>query len=186
MERYNSMESLPESWGEFNMASRESTRACTTPVLLGGSGINGNIEKMLWEAQRESNQSSAIASRKSSHGNSPKSPHSPVIEPSHTPNELLIINKEDLLVGRRQVATDWIWDWSSRPDQLPPKEWKFKHPQRAGLSLRHSKVVKHGLFSTEVLSILVLTNLLSLILGAGIGLFIGRRLGTSISAIGTD
>ncbi|XP_076372390.1 BCL2/adenovirus E1B 19 kDa protein-interacting protein 3-like [Tachypleus tridentatus] len=185
MERYNSMESLPESWGELNMASRESTRTCTTPVLLGGSTINGNIEKMLWEAQRESNQSSAIASRKSSHGSSPKSPCSPVSEPPHTPNELFFINKEDLF-GKKQVVTDWIWDWSSRPDQLPPKEWKFKHPQRAGLSLRHSKVVKHGLFSTEVLSILVLTNLLSLILGAGIGLFFGRRLGTSISAIGKD
>lgn len=179
-------ESLNESWVELNLASGECTHARSTPVPFGGSILNGNMEKLLWEAQRESNRSSAVASGKSSHGNSPKSPHSPVSEPPSNPHELLIINREDLLGKGGQAVTDWIWEWSSRPDQRPPKKWAFKHPQRTGLSLRHTKVAKRGLFSTEVISVLVFTNMLSLLLGAGIGLFIGCRLGNTISGTATD
>ncbi|XP_076308620.1 BCL2/adenovirus E1B 19 kDa protein-interacting protein 3-like [Tachypleus tridentatus] len=104
-----------ESWVELNLASGECTHARSTPVPFGGSILNGNMENLLWEAQRESNRSSAVASGKSSHGNSPKSPHSPVSEQPSNPHELLIINREDLLGKGGQAVTDWIWEWSSRP-----------------------------------------------------------------------
>nr|CAD7616729.1 unnamed protein product [Timema genevievae] len=65
--------------------------------------------------------------------------------------------------------TDWIWDWSSRPDQAPPKDWKFKHPKRKTYSIRHAKVGKNSLFSKEVLYTLFLTNFISLLLGTGVG-----------------
>ncbi|GFG39131.1 hypothetical protein Cfor_10610, partial [Coptotermes formosanus] len=66
-------------------------------------------------------------------------------------------------------STDWIWDWSSRPDQAPPKDWKFKHPKRKTYSIRHAKVGKNSLFSKEVLYTLFLTNFISLLLGTGVG-----------------
>lgn len=171
-------ESLNDSWIEVNYGSGEGTQSNSrnTPLSFVGPLYNGNVEKLLLEAQRESSHSSAVGSALSSYRDSPKSPHSPVNEPAST--DAFIINKitVDLLNKDKQVGTDWIWDWSSRPDQIPPKVWKFRHPQRTTLSLRNSKVVKQGLFSSEVLSILFLTNLLSLLLGAGVGLYIGKRL----------
>ncbi|KAJ4449091.1 hypothetical protein ANN_00486 [Periplaneta americana] len=72
-------------------------------------------------------------------------------------------------------STDWIWDWSSRPDQAPPKDWKFKHPKRKTYSIRHAKVGKNSLFSKEVLYTLFLTNFISLLLGTGVGVWLSRR-----------
>ncbi|XP_067132925.1 BCL2/adenovirus E1B 19 kDa protein-interacting protein 3 isoform X1 [Centruroides vittatus] len=175
-------ESLNDSWIEVNYGSGEEAQSNSrnTPVSFVGSMYNGSVEKLLLEAQRESNHSSAVGSAISSYRDSPKSPHSPVNEPACS--DAFIINKVDILNRDRHVSTDWIWDWSSRPDQAPPKIWKFKHPQRTTLSLRNSKAVKQGLFSSEVLSILFLTNLLSLLLGAGFGLYIGKRI-NSVSNI---
>uniref|UniRef100_A0A8W7PMK4 BNIP3 n=1 Tax=Anopheles coluzzii TaxID=1518534 RepID=A0A8W7PMK4_ANOCL len=81
--------------------------------------------------------------------------------------------------------TDWVWDWSSRPDQQPPKDWKFEHPNQtqeernkpihAGYSIRQVRVGKNSLFSREFLYSIVLTNVLSLLLGAGIGAWLQKR-----------
>jgi len=51
------------------------------------------------------------------------------------------------------------------------RDWKFEHPQRRapGYSMRLTRVGKNSLFSREVLYSLLLTNVLSLILGAGVG-----------------
>ncbi|KPJ21374.1 hypothetical protein RR48_00410 [Papilio machaon] len=58
---------------------------------------------------------------------SPKSPpNSPNLEPS-TEDEL----KGIYINCWRDDSNDWVWEWSSRPDQLPPKDWRFKHPQSA-------------------------------------------------------
>ncbi|KAF7418788.1 hypothetical protein HZH68_001441 [Vespula germanica] len=74
---------------------------------------------------------------------------------------------------------DWIYEWSSRPDQAPPKDWKFKHPlgmtKRKTYSIRTAKVGKNGLFSKEVLYTLILTNVLSLLIGTGLGVWLTRR-----------
>ncbi|KAI4472252.1 hypothetical protein M0802_017010 [Mischocyttarus mexicanus] len=57
---------------------------------------------------------------------------------------------------------DWIYEWSSRPDQAPP-------------NIRTAKVGKNGLFSKEVLYTLIITNVLSLLIGTGFGVWLTRR-----------
>lgn len=58
---------------------------------------------------------------------------------------------------------------------LSLREWKFENSKQSirrnqqGYSLRMARVGKNSLFSREVLYSLVLTNVLSLLLGAGIG-----------------
>ncbi|XP_062536232.1 BCL2/adenovirus E1B 19 kDa protein-interacting protein 3 isoform X2 [Armigeres subalbatus] len=80
-----------------------------------------------------------------------------------------------------QNDNEWVWEWSSRPDQLPPKDWKFEHPKHGvrrmqqGYSMRLTRVGKNSLFSREVLYSLVLTNVLSLLLGAGLGAWLHKR-----------
>lgn len=49
------------------------------------------------------------------------------------------------------------------------RDWKFKHPKRKTYSIRHAKVGKNSLFSKEVLYTLFITNVISLLLGAGVG-----------------
>lgn len=152
-------DSLNESWVElYYGASSASDRA--TPPFSGNAHI---LEKLLLEAQRDSNVSSARGS------GSPKSPHSPSNE-----TVSFIINKEE----RQPIPTDWIWDWSSRPDQQPPKDWNFRHPVLSGsrkrpvLSLRGSRIIRLA----DIFPLLLLSNILSVLLGAGIGVCIGRRM----------
>lgn len=68
-----------------------------TPVhLLGKSGISSlqSMEKLLWEAQKESNHSSAVGSGRNSHSISPKSAQSPLFPlESISPVESLLLNK---------------------------------------------------------------------------------------------
>lgn len=68
-----------------------------------------------------------------------------------------------------------IADWSSRPDQLPPKNWSFRHPKRDVLSIRYAKVGNNSVFSRKGLCTLFLTNLLSLLLGTGVGLWLSKQ-----------
>nr|XP_054765653.1 BCL2/adenovirus E1B 19 kDa protein-interacting protein 3-like [Lytechinus pictus] len=85
-----------------------------------------------------------------------------------------------VLMGQGEAAKgreeNWIWDWSSRPEPLPPKEFRFKHPDKTRLSIRKSKAMRSNFFSAEILSVfipsLVLTNLLAL----GMGVFIGFKI----------
>ncbi|XP_077302703.1 BCL2 interacting protein 3 isoform X2 [Arctopsyche grandis] len=133
--------------------------------------------RLLREAQRESNNSSARQSLASSRIDSPKSPpNSPNTEPS-TEDELKGIyinfcgNKEGEL-----NSAQWVWQWSSRPDQLPPTDWNFKHPvQKAPLSLRRARLGGKPLFGRDIIAPLLLSNILSLLIGAGIGIWLYRR-----------
>ncbi|XP_066993261.1 BCL2/adenovirus E1B 19 kDa protein-interacting protein 3 [Anabrus simplex] len=162
---------LGESWVELGS---HGGRVTPLPFSSGEEYL-----RLLREAQRESNQSSARVSVASSRRDSPKSP-------PNSPNTEL--SAEDELKGvyinycykdgdfmNVERNTDWIWDWSSRPDQAPPKDWKFKHPKRKTYSIRHAKVGKNSLFSKEVLYTLFLTNFISLLLGTGVGVWLSRR-----------
>lgn len=153
-------DALNESWVELYYGASSSASERATPPLTGNMHI---LEKLLLEAQRDSNVSSARGS------GSPKSPHSPASE-----TVPFIINREE-----KQIATDWIWDWSSRPDQQPPKDWNFRHPASVGgirkrpvLSLRGSRIIRLA----DIFPLLLLSNILSILLGAGIGVCIGRRM----------
>ncbi|XP_018023982.1 BCL2/adenovirus E1B 19 kDa protein-interacting protein 3 isoform X2 [Hyalella azteca] len=204
-----------------------------------GFGNGEEYLRLLKEAQREgSNQSSALVSLSSSRRDSPRgSPKSP----PNSPNTELTADGRLEQLGtvyinyyskdsdafvrvEKNTDTDWVWDWSSRPDQLPPKEWHFSHPGstassscsggtpvgsgtasaaagtsrktrpascarlpavgcnlRRGASLRRLKVGESALFSRGVLYTLFLTNVLSFLLGTGIGVWLSKRTGSQLT-----
>ncbi|KAH7949324.1 hypothetical protein HPB49_007796 [Dermacentor silvarum] len=108
-----------ESWVELYYGASSSASERATPPLTGNMHI---LEKLLLEAQRDSNVSSARGS------------------------------------GR---------------------DWNFRHPASVGgirkrpvLSLRGSRIIRLA----DIFPLLLLSNILSILLGAGIGVCIGRRM----------
>lgn len=180
-----------KSWVDLSNQPEESPDR-VTPLPFG----NGEeYIRLLREAQRESNHSSARVSLASSRRDTPRdSPHDSPRSPPNSPNTELTTdpeealpkdvyinyyNKEgDFISVERNTETDWIWDWSSRPDQTPPKEWRFSHPGKGvnrGASIRRVMVGKSSLFSRDVLYTLLITNVLSLLIGTGIGIWLSKR-----------
>uniref|UniRef100_A0A2K6FMA9 BCL2 interacting protein 3 n=1 Tax=Propithecus coquereli TaxID=379532 RepID=A0A2K6FMA9_PROCO len=156
------------------------------------SVYNGDMEKILLDAQHESGRSSS----KSSHCDSPPRSQTPqdINRASETDTHSIgeknsSQSEEDYIERRKEVESilkknsDWIWDWSSRPENIPPKEFLFKHPKRtATLSMRNTSVMKKGgIFSAEFLKVFLPSLLLSHLLAIGLGIYIGRRLTTSTS-----
>lgn len=181
---------LSDSWIEFSNINNgiRSPGRVTPPNVTLPFSFGDEYLRLLREAQRESNsnQSSQISSRvvslTSSRRDTPKeSPKSPPNSPNLTEDELrgVYINYWNKDAGEHVnfQNTDWIWEWSSRPDQFPPKMgWNFQHPRRRpGYSMRLARVGKNSLFSREVLYSLLLTNFLSLIIGAGVGVWFSKR-----------
>ncbi|XP_035255871.1 BCL2/adenovirus E1B 19 kDa protein-interacting protein 3-like [Anguilla anguilla] len=191
----NSDENLQGSWVELHYSSNGSG----SPGQAGGQAAGqeqqvhpaapeGDMERMLLEAQHESGRSS---SRGSSHCDSPPRSQTPLqLQRSsevHTGEKSSSQSEEDFLERRQEIDNlmkrnaDWIWDWSSRPENAPPKELLLKHPKRSGtLSIRNTGIMKKGgVFSPEFLKVFLPSLLLSHILAVGLGIYIGRRLTTS-------
>ncbi|XP_014165747.2 BCL2/adenovirus E1B 19 kDa protein-interacting protein 3 [Geospiza fortis] len=190
---------LPGSWVELHFSNGSGSGSSVStgsqeqvPASL--SIHNGDMEKILLDAQHESGRSS---SRESSHCDSP--PRSQTPQDSHRALEIeshssgeknSFQSEEDFLERRREVErllkknADWIWDWSSRPENIPPKEFLFKHPRRtATLSMRNTSVMKKGgIFSAEFLKVFLPSLLLSHLLAIGLGIYIRRRLTTTASS----
>ncbi|XP_028852856.1 BCL2 interacting protein 3 like a [Denticeps clupeoides] len=144
---------------------------------------NGDMEKILLDAQHESSPSSSSC-------NSPPRPHSPdqdegqitfdVEMPSGRESEdegqsAEKDREDDILMNK---GADWVADWSSRPENVPPKEFHFRHPRRSGsLSMRKTGAMKKGgVFSADFLKVFIPSLLLSHILALGLGVYIGKRL----------
>nr|XP_045609164.1 uncharacterized protein LOC123764961 [Procambarus clarkii] len=184
-----------ESW--VDLSDQPGSPDRVTPLPFG----NGEeYLRLLREAQRESNQSSARVSLSSSRRDTPRdSPHDSPKSPPNSPNtEMTTEPEEAILKGvyinyynkegdfirvEKNTETDWIWDWSSRPDQTPPKEWRFSHPRKGvsrGASIRRVMVGNSSLFSRDVLYTLLITNVLSLLIGTGIGIWLSKRSGVEI------
>ncbi|XP_019338454.1 BCL2/adenovirus E1B 19 kDa protein-interacting protein 3 isoform X2 [Alligator mississippiensis] len=187
------------SWVELHFSSNGNGNSNTiqptnqeqVPASL--SIYNGDMEKILLDAQHESGRSS---SRESSRCDSPprsQTPHdinkASEMESHSSGEKSSSQSEEDFLERRREVErllkknSDWIWDWSSRPENIPPKEFLFKHPRRtATLSMRNTSVMKKGgIFSAEFLKIFLPSLFLSHLLAVGLGIYIGRRLTTTTS-----
>ncbi|XP_016100222.1 BCL2/adenovirus E1B 19 kDa protein-interacting protein 3-like [Sinocyclocheilus grahami] len=138
---------------------------------------NGDMEKILLDAQHES-------SRSNSSCDSPPRPHSPQDEGQiifdvdmrrDSQEEVMEkIRDDDILMK----DSDRVADWSSRPENIPPKEFHFRHPRRSvTLSMRKTGAMKKGgIFSSEFLKVFIPSLLLSHILVLGLGVYIGKRL----------
>lgn len=149
-------------------------------VPFGGSS---DYMRMLREAQGESSartscRTSCRVSPFMSHNMSPKSPpNSPhnEREDGQDSTDLSNVYINNIKDGE---FSDFIWDWSSRPNIQPPKQWKLQHSNvtkspRSG----KSDEAKHKTgFSTKIVFTFFLTNVLSLIIGAGIGMWIKRKI----------
>ncbi|XP_061259855.1 BCL2/adenovirus E1B 19 kDa protein-interacting protein 3 isoform X1 [Bos javanicus] len=183
-------ESLHGSWVELHFGSNGNGSSVPDSVSI----YNGDMEKILLDAQHESGRSSS----KSSHCDSPPRSQTPqdTNRASETDTHSLgeknsSQSEEDYMERRKEVESilkknsDWIWDWSSRPENVPPaKEFLlFKHPKRTPtLSMRNTSVMKKGgIFSAEFLKVFLPSLLLSHLLAIGLGIYIGRRLTTSTS-----
>ncbi|XP_792026.4 BCL2/adenovirus E1B 19 kDa protein-interacting protein 3 isoform X1 [Strongylocentrotus purpuratus] len=199
-------DSLNESWVELQYAQHGGVNesflnlesggggggngGSSTPYSTGsGNGRHGgvqfgtNMEKLLMEAQRESRSTS----REGSQGGSPKGPHSPVLSSNPSaPNSVYSNGSGEkqqgvpVLMGQGEGAKgreeNWIWDWSSRPEPLPPKEFRFKHPDKTRLSLRKSKAMRSNFFSAEILSVFIPSLFLTNLFALGMGVFIGLKM----------
>ncbi|XP_062870378.1 BCL2 interacting protein 3 like b [Trichomycterus rosablanca] len=138
---------------------------------------NGDMEKILLDAQHES-------SRSNSSCDSPPRPRSPQDEGQISfdvdrgeNQEVMDKMKDDEILIK---DSDWVADWSSRPENVPPKEFQFRHPRRTvTLSMRKTGAMKKGgIFSAEFLRVFLPSLLLSHLLVLGLGVYIGKRLTT--------
>lgn len=188
-------EPLQGSWVELHFTNNGNNGVTTVggqePGPASISIHNGDMEKILLDAQHESGRSS---SRESSHCDSPPRSQTPQSiqrlsdtdthgskEKSSSQSEEDYIERRKELENLLKKNSDWIWDWSSRPENIPPKEFVFKHPKRSTvLSMRNTSVMKKGgIFSAEFLKVFLPSLLLSHLLAIGLGVYIGRRLTTS-------
>ncbi|XP_035461954.1 BCL2 interacting protein 4 isoform X2 [Scophthalmus maximus] len=138
-----------------------------------------DVLKMLLEAQHESGRNS---SRGSSQCNSPLRAQTPLLWTGSEANSSQ--SDDDFQETRREVEnlmkknSDWIWDWSSRPENNPPKEFLLKHPKRStSLSIRKTSVMKKGgILSADFLKLFLPSLIISHILAVGLGVYIGKRI----------
>ncbi|XP_067466428.1 BCL2 interacting protein 4 [Thunnus thynnus] len=179
---FSSDESLQGSWVElhFSNTGSQNTSHHGSQEQIPTSIQEGDLEKMLLDAQHESGRSS---SRGSSQCNSPLRAQTPLLlwrgsEGNSSQSD------EDFQERRREVEmlmkknADWIWDWSSRPENNPPKEFLLKYPKRStSLSIRNTSVMKKGgVLSADFLKLFLPSLIISHILAVGLGIYIGKRL----------
>ncbi|XP_038816506.1 BCL2 interacting protein 4 [Salvelinus fontinalis] len=173
-------ENLQGSWVELHYNIGSGSQVCQEQIST--TTLDVDLEKLLLDAQHESSRST---SRGSSQCDSPLRSQTPLLlfrgsegnsSQSEEDNQERIREVENLL----KKNADWIWDWSSRPENNPPKEFLLKHPRRsASLSIRKTSVMKKGgVLSPDFLKLFLPSLFISHILAVGLGIYIGRRLST--------
>jgi hypothetical protein len=163
------------------------------PMTSSNTCTSAGVQKLLLEAAQSSPLLAADDfDQLISDPGSPVSPNSAIFDQSSgSLMDAILLNREDLLERSRRISSDWLWDWtvgqngnsdhqSGGTNAAAASEWKsllmsqHQH-QKKQLSLRQWAVRK-GLFSREILSVFLFSNMISLILGAGIGYaFLIRR-----------
>lgn len=77
---------------------------------------------------------------------------------------------------------DWFWDWTNQPEYFCGYEWKIYAPKHEYLSqqrqlVRETMDRRAGVYFTrDIISLLLLTNILSIVIGAGLtyGIVVNR------------
>ena len=161
---------------QFNLAKNFTVKMSETPPSLYGwvdisredspeLGDTEDFIRMLREAQMEDGLASPMTS-------------------SSSP---IFINKEDrddLLAAEAESCQPW--DWSSRPNILPPKHWNLRRRHSTASSVGsvscqaicgHVKDDEHEEEDDQDTSLmcLVMTNLVSLLVGTSIGVLLYKR-----------
>lgn len=104
--------------------------------------------------------------------------------PSGSPREQCpqgLLRMGDPMLPQEQ-NTDWIWEWSSRIEVQPRKEWKMQHPRSKSkprgstLSIRGTKVMRSAELMNINFYVVVPAVLLSHLIAFGIGVYVGRRM----------
>ncbi|CAM9135030.1 unnamed protein product, partial [Lampetra fluviatilis] len=158
------------------------------------SAFNGEMERILLDAQRESGASSSRSS--STHCDSPPlvpSPRGGLVtetdaDKSSNQSDEDRVERSAEMEALLKKNPEWIWDWSSRPENAPRKELRFQQQQRQqhrqhrvlaleALSMRRSRALQRGgLFSSHFLLLVLPSVVLTHMIALGIGILIGRKL----------
>jgi len=178
------------SWVDL---SKELSGSSSSPPIPFGS--DSDYMRMLKEDQnvtlcrtsaRVSPIASAFMSQNSTHRNSstpspkspPDSPHEEIVDLGEYQEALgeIYINRQK----EPEISmSDFMWDWSSRPNIFSPKDWKNQHQNtkssRGSICYKPKSAIPE--YSKKVLFRVVLTNILSMIIGIGIGIWIFRKRG---------
>jgi len=182
------LDGLSESWVDLSISPGRLTPVAVSTVSLVSNGssvaagaytalslVGEEYLRLLRDAQRESNQSSALVSLASScrdsRCESPKSPpNSPNNELSNSEDELcgIFINKES------EGSKEWMMNYWTTTNDLNLKP-KVTISTKGSMSLRTTKFAGKSLFSKEVMYTLFVSNILSMLIGAGIGLWLSKR-----------
>ncbi|XP_068745834.1 BCL2/adenovirus E1B 19 kDa protein-interacting protein 3-like [Montipora capricornis] len=158
---HSSSESLNGSWVKLDGSYRNGSGVQNSPVI----SEDGGMEDLLLEAVEE-------------HKNASSDEKSPL----GSPNQGLLGTAESVLP--QEQNTDWIWEWSSRIEAQPQKEWKMKHPvakkpkpRGTPLSIRGTKVMKRsGDLMNINFYIVVPAIVVSHLIAFGVGVYVGRRM----------
>jgi BCL2/adenovirus E1B protein-interacting protein 3 len=163
----------------------------TTPLPFGN---DQDYMSMLKEAQKETScrssarvspLNSTLVSQRTSPCLSPKSPpNSPRTEIADFSAEFrdVFINK----VREIDTMTDFMWDWSSTP--VLPKDWKCGTQTPGVVGYRGSSgssrpEKKRSVSTLYTVSTFLMSNLVSLLLGAGLGAWLYRRSTSTIRVL---
>lgn len=170
---------LNDSWEELTYKSQ--TSVCPSPPNA-PSQSSSVIERLLRDAQRESSHSTS--SNVGSVCSCSASPRSGQSLSTDLPPDTFEVSMMQGTLGTPpcEPTNDWVWDWSSRPEIVPP--WAsshnlqpFKHPvsRRRTYSIRNSRLMQSLMVSLENLPLLIITHACTFILGAATMLVILKK-----------